>query len=300
MCFSITHFEGSPTGSRERVNQTNVVEQDPSNNVLSVSVTILQTLQRVARRTSVPYLSNISSVALGILEDAQTFKGNKGLIKLGEEVCDVVYAISVTCEDLVKNGKPLSKNLEGNLEKLSSSIKRIQAFVTRQLCRHRIARFLTLKSDCGEIQEYRDDLWHFLDFFGVSYQPFYVCLRPETHQIAQLESKNITIGELASSIAGKQQETDQARGSTGREEEANPEPIQRPRAQGVGSSSFRTTFPGFNCGLSFSGNISVNNVDGDQHHSSNEQSSMVNKSYDNPNVSGTRKKATQSSKSSSH
>ncbi|KAK1221362.1 hypothetical protein PQX77_015831 [Marasmius sp. AFHP31] len=51
------------------------------NNVLAslsgVSILTLETLQDVARFTPVPYLSDISSAALKILEAVRTFRGNK-------------------------------------------------------------------------------------------------------------------------------------------------------------------------------------------------------------------------------
>ncbi|KAL0569092.1 hypothetical protein V5O48_012881 [Marasmius crinis-equi] len=276
MCFSVTHSKDSPTDNKEE-EKSSTQPTDQSNNVLAamsgVSVIVLQTLQDVARFAPIPYLSDISAVALGILEAVQTFKGNKeGFRKLGEDVCELVYAINATCENLVKNGKPLSKDLEANLAHLSSSIKRVQAFVAKQLRRHRISRFLTYKSDSTAIQEYRDNLRHCLDVFGLQ--------------------SDITIRELVSRIA-EQQEVDRARGGTGRE--TDPEPIQSPQTQGAGGSSFQTTFPGFNSGV-FSGSISVNNVAGNQHHSSNEISSTVNNSYNNLNMSGKRSRRPKSPK----
>ncbi|KAL0569091.1 hypothetical protein V5O48_012880 [Marasmius crinis-equi] len=274
----------------EQVNkEANAAGQDQSNVpavASGVPVIVLQTLQDLARFARAPYLFDISSVALGILEAVQTFKGNnlEGFKKLGGDVrCGLVYAINTTCEGLVKNGKPLSKDLEGNLAQLSSSIKR--AFVAKQLRRNRISRFLTYKFDSTAIQEYRNDLWKFLGVFRGIVSILLRVPRAQTHRIVQLESKNTTIHELVSRIT-EEQEADRTRGGTGREE-TNP----GPQAQGVGGSSFQTSFPGFNSSASFSGSISVNNLDGDQHHSSNEQSSTINNSYsDTMNVSGMKKK----------
>ncbi|KAL0564664.1 hypothetical protein V5O48_017377, partial [Marasmius crinis-equi] len=261
MCYPMIHFDDSSTNSKQRERPAQPTEQ--SNDVLTavsgVSELVLRTLQDVARFAPVPYLSDISSVALGILEAVQTSKGNKeGFAKLGEDVCELVYAVNATCEGLVKNDKALSKDLEANLGQLSNSVKQVQAFVTKQLGRHRISRFLTYKSDSGAIQEYRDNLRHCLDVFGLQ--------------------SDITIRELVSRIA-EQQEVNSAGGRTGGEE-TRPEPIQRPRDRGAGGNNFQTTFPGFNSGA-FSGSISVNNVAGDQHHSSNENRSTVNNSYNN-------------------
>ncbi|KAL0563471.1 hypothetical protein V5O48_018596 [Marasmius crinis-equi] len=212
-----------------------------------MSAIVLRTLQDVARFAPVPYLSDISGVALGILEAVQTVKGNKeSFKKLGEDVCELVYAINSTCDGLVKNGKPLPKDLEGNLAQLSSSIRRVQAFVAKQLRRHRISRLLTYKSDSRAIQEYRDDLRHCLDVFGLQ--------------------SDITIRELVLRIA-EQQEADRARDDCGVATNSVP-PIQGPLPlQGAGTGNCQTTPPGLDFGA-YSGRTSVNNVAGDQHHSS--------------------------------
>ncbi|KAJ8072438.1 hypothetical protein AAF712_007968 [Marasmius tenuissimus] len=104
--------------------QSEEAPESTASNVLAaisgVSVLVLETLQDVARFAPVPYLSDISSVALGILEAVQTFKGNKeGFKKLGADTCELVYAINATCQGLTKDDKPLSTDLQENLRQLS-------------------------------------------------------------------------------------------------------------------------------------------------------------------------------------
>ncbi|KAK1219124.1 hypothetical protein PQX77_018165 [Marasmius sp. AFHP31] len=97
---------------------------DPTvNNVLAslsgVSILALETLQDVARFTPVPYLSDISSAALKILEAVRTYRGNKEAFrKLCSEICDLICTVHTTCDGLTKNDKPLPDDLQDNLKQL--------------------------------------------------------------------------------------------------------------------------------------------------------------------------------------
>ncbi|KAL0564665.1 hypothetical protein V5O48_017378 [Marasmius crinis-equi] len=251
--------------------------EDQSNNDLAaatgVSVTVVETLRGVARLTPVPYLSNISSVALHILQTVQTFKINKeGFKKLAGDVCELVPAINAACGNLVTNGKLLPEDLEAHLGQLSHIIKKIQTFVTQQTGRYRISRFLTRRSDSKAVHGYRGDLSNWL--------------KDLRRQMDIINRESVT-------RMAEQQEADRAHGGPGGEV-PNPEPIQAPD-----SSNFQTNPPSFNYD-GFSGSISVNNVAGDRHYSSNENHSTITNSYNNVNLSGKRSPVRENGKHSMH
>ncbi|KAL0066229.1 hypothetical protein AAF712_006659 [Marasmius tenuissimus] len=136
--------------------------------ISGVSTLTLETLRDIARFTPVPYLSDISSVALMILEAAQTFRGNTETSKkLCSEICDLVCTIHATCRSLTKNDKPLPDDLEENLRQLLRSIEKLQTSIDERLRRPGYLRFLTYKTDSEAIQEYRNDIKYCLDRFEV-------------------------------------------------------------------------------------------------------------------------------------
>ncbi|KAK1234203.1 hypothetical protein PQX77_002595 [Marasmius sp. AFHP31] len=224
----------------------------------AVSTIVLKTLQDIARSPPVPCLSDISSVALEILQAVQTSRGHKEEFKeLGTDTCGLVYAINATCQGLVNDGKSLSTDLEENLKQLLSSImKQIRDFIAQQSRRNRFSCLLTYKSDSEAIQKYRDGLKHSLDIFGFQ--------------------SGITIRELVARMA-EQQQADRGRSTSNEASKASDH-----RGAGSGGSNFDTTFPDFNS-ASFSGSIRVNNVAGNQHNSSNETHYFTTNSFNDSN-----------------
>ncbi|KAF9267799.1 hypothetical protein L218DRAFT_1073884 [Marasmius fiardii PR-910] len=221
-----------------------------STNLLSaisgVSVIILETLKDVARFAPVPYLSDISYAALSILDAVQTCSSNKeGFKRLASDSCELVYAVTSTCNGITKDGKTLPADLEEHLRQLLESLRRVQGFIAKQLRRNRFSRFLTYRSDTGTIQEYREDLRHSLDLFGLQ--------------------SDITIRETVQRISEKQEELRTSNGSQSGTRPQRPQPV-----------AYNSIFSDVQSGT-FSGNIRINNVAGDQQ-SSNNQSVVVNNS----------------------
>ncbi|KAL0569090.1 hypothetical protein V5O48_012879, partial [Marasmius crinis-equi] len=234
----------------------NTESADQSNNVhdlaaaTEVPVVTLEALQDAAHLTSVPYLSSISGVALNIVQAVKTFEINKeDFIKLAGDVCGLVHDIHAECRNLMTDGKSLPKDLEAHLGQLLHIVKKIQTFVAEQSGRYPISQFLTQKSDSKAVHGYRDDLGYWLKIFGLQ--------------------RDITNGETIPRIARKQ-------------EEADPEPIRY-----AGGSDFQTNSPGFNSDAPRK-SIIVDNVAGDQHHSTNKNHSTITNSYNNVNLSGKR------------
>ncbi|EEB94949.1 hypothetical protein MPER_06161, partial [Moniliophthora perniciosa FA553] len=96
-----------------------------------------------------------------------TCKSNKeGFKRLAADCCDLVFAIGATCGRLVKDGAPLSTELEDHLKQLRQTLRQIVGFTEKQGKRNRVSRFLTYRSDSGKIQEFRERLRHALDLFG--------------------------------------------------------------------------------------------------------------------------------------
>ncbi|KAG7089540.1 hypothetical protein E1B28_011213 [Marasmius oreades] len=240
-------------------------QSEKANNFLAavsgVSVIVLQTLQSAARFAPVPYLSDISAAALGIVNAAQTFESNKeGFRRLAADSCELVYAVTSTCDGFTKDGKSLPADLEEHLKQLLESLKKIQAFIAKQSRRNRFSRFLTYKTDTGTIQEYREALRHSLDLFGLQ--------------------SDITIRETVQRIAERQEELRASNSSQQEVFQSGSEPVQRPRVL-----AYNSIFSGVNSGT-FSGNIRVNNVVGDQNNSSSNKQSVVNYSYNSGRGSG--------------
>ncbi|KAL0059791.1 hypothetical protein AAF712_013432 [Marasmius tenuissimus] len=147
---------------------TGTNESDVLASVCGVSTLTLRTLRDIACFTPIPYLSDISSIALKILEAAQTFRGNTETFKkLCLEICDLVCTIDATCSGLTKNDKPLPEDLEENLRQLLKSIEKLQTSIDERLHRPGFLRFLTYKADTEAIQEYRNDIKYYLDRFEV-------------------------------------------------------------------------------------------------------------------------------------
>ncbi|KAI3614961.1 hypothetical protein WG66_017015 [Moniliophthora roreri] len=204
--------------------------------ISGVSTMILQALKDAARFTPVPYLSEVSSLALGVVDAFETCKSNKeGFKRLAADCCDLVFAIGTVCGGYMKDGTPLSTELEDHLKLLRRTLRQIIEFTEKQGRRNRISRFLTYRSDSEKIQAYRERLRHAMDLFGLQ--------------------SDISIHETVKRIAAHQE---------GPGQRVDSDELSLPNRDNL-----RVAFPGFTSS-SLSGNIKFNNVVGDQSNTNNE------------------------------
>ncbi|KAK7051480.1 hypothetical protein VNI00_004454 [Paramarasmius palmivorus] len=128
---------------RRRQRRSRSKEKDPSyERIMPLAgdtiQTLLLTLNDIAAYTSVPYLSDASSLALGILQAVQQCHSNKtDFITLAEKTCELVLEINETCKAIVR--EKLGNNFS-DFQELTSD--QVQGHFTPLLQQH-------LKKLCG-------------------------------------------------------------------------------------------------------------------------------------------------------
>ncbi|ESK84408.1 hypothetical protein Moror_11065 [Moniliophthora roreri MCA 2997] len=135
--------------------------------------TLFTTLNDISTYTTVPYLSEASSLALSILEAVQQCRSNKAdILSLGERVGALILEIRQTCEAAAhQEGKHLGINssesplLMQHLKKFCETLSEIKHFALCQKDRNWFIRFLKHKSDAEHIVEFRRKLDEAMDMF---------------------------------------------------------------------------------------------------------------------------------------
>ncbi|EEB93256.1 hypothetical protein MPER_08117, partial [Moniliophthora perniciosa FA553] len=140
--------------------------------------TLLVTLNEIACFTTVPYLSEASSLALGILGAVQQCHSNKAnFIALAERTCELVIETNETCKAAVTgesqgvSGYPsqsqplddqidehISPLMKKHLKKLSGTFSQIEHFARGQKDINWFIRFIKHKSDAAQIEDFRRKL----------------------------------------------------------------------------------------------------------------------------------------------
>uniref|UniRef100_A0A0W0FJ92 Uncharacterized protein n=1 Tax=Moniliophthora roreri TaxID=221103 RepID=A0A0W0FJ92_MONRR len=137
--------------------------------------TLLITLNEIACFTSVPYLSDASSLALGTLGAVQQCHSNKAnFIALAERACELVIEIDETCKATVGESQGvrpsefqpssdqvneyISPLMKRHLKKLFRTFLQIEHFARGQKDINWFIRFIKHKSDAAQIEDFRRKL----------------------------------------------------------------------------------------------------------------------------------------------
>ncbi|KAK1228602.1 hypothetical protein PQX77_008352 [Marasmius sp. AFHP31] len=136
-----------------------------------VSVTVLTALREAAEMSGMaPYVGTLCSLALGIVNTAQGASDNRNSFsQLVHDTCSLVNNIRIVCSELNpenESGK-LSPMLESHLKTLTSTLEDIQDFAQKRAGKAFWKLYLSAKSDLDRIKGFRERLRQALDIFGV-------------------------------------------------------------------------------------------------------------------------------------
>ncbi|KAJ7287286.1 hypothetical protein C8J57DRAFT_581429 [Mycena rebaudengoi] len=133
-----------------------------------ISTTVFATLTTAAQFAPVPFLQEVSALALTILNTVRAARDNKASFEmLANDACELVSAIVCVYNDLVKDGQTPSLGLKKHVEDLIILLKAISEFARKHASHGTVQRMVRRTSDYSRIQEYRGRLRQALDVFGL-------------------------------------------------------------------------------------------------------------------------------------
>ncbi|KAJ7235577.1 hypothetical protein C8J57DRAFT_142425 [Mycena rebaudengoi] len=135
--------------------------------VLDASSTVLTVMSAAAQFVPFPYIQQLCSLVLTIVDAIKDVKDNKAAFKLlAQDACDLVAAIVEVVGEL----PTLSSGLKRNLDKLLSFLRVINDFALENIARNGVSRVLRRATDASKIKEYRRRIQSSLNIFGLKAQ----------------------------------------------------------------------------------------------------------------------------------
>ncbi|KAK1234714.1 hypothetical protein PQX77_002077 [Marasmius sp. AFHP31] len=156
------------TPSRSR---TATILRKRGSTAADVSITILTALREAADMSGMaPHVGTLCGLALGIVNAAQGASDNRNAFnQLVHDTCSLVYHIRTVCSELNPENEheELSPMLKSHLQTLTSTLEEIQDFAQRRAGKAFWKLYLSAKSDLDRIKGFRERLRQALDIFGV-------------------------------------------------------------------------------------------------------------------------------------
>ncbi|KAJ6631556.1 hypothetical protein B0H10DRAFT_500531 [Mycena sp. CBHHK59/15] len=216
-----------------------------------ISATVFSTLTVAAQFSALPFLQEVSALALTILNTVRAAKDNKESFRnLANDAAELVSAIICVYNDLARDGQKPSSSLKKHVEDLISLLKVINEFAAKHASNGPVYRMVRRTTDYSKIQLYRGRLRQALDVFGLQ--------------------SSISIHETVMQILKELREQESA-GQRKQDREEEPPP--------VAVNPFGNLLQG-----NITGNITMNTIAGNQESHSTYYNTIIRDSYNHSNL----------------
>ncbi|KAL0061555.1 hypothetical protein AAF712_011581 [Marasmius tenuissimus] len=258
-----------------------------------ISVTVLSTLKEVSQAAGgIEYVGIAAAIALEIVNAAQGAKDNKDSFnRLASDACTLAMNIVAVCKDLSPEEEGICSLLEQHLQTFTETLEQIREYAKKRANKVYWKRFISSRSDLDRIKEFRERLTQAIGLFGVS-EPYITKSPPNIlTRIPPSESQvqsHITIRESIARMATRQESFhDELKEIIPRQ--SSPEPLSPTEtvveevpfptsakctnpfrsgsmpAPSPAQSSFDNVFKGLLASSNITGSITINNVSGNSH-----------------------------------
>ncbi|KAJ8075120.1 hypothetical protein PM082_019447 [Marasmius tenuissimus] len=235
-----------------------------------ISVTVLSTLKEVSQAAGgIEYVGIAAAIALEIVNAAQGAKDNKDSFnRLASDACTLAMNIIAVCEDLSPGEEGICPSLKRHLETFKETLEQIRDYAKKRANKVYWKRFISSRSDLDRIKEFRERLTQAVGLFGVQ---SHITVR---ESIARMATRQESFHDELKEMIPRQDSPEPVSPTETVVEEVpfptsakctNPFRSGSTSAPSPAQSDFDNAFKDFLASSNITGSITINNVSGNSH-----------------------------------